>query len=103
MIYRVVFTARARADAIGAFRYLVDQSPEAAGRWYSGLEKAVDKLSKMPERHPIAQDESEQLGFTLRQMLYGRRHGVYRILFSIEGDKVILHYVRHSARGPIEQ
>jgi hypothetical protein len=39
---------------------------------------------------------------TIRQMLYGRRRGVYRILFSIEGDSVVLHYVRHSARGPIE-
>jgi toxin ParE1/3/4 len=100
--YRVVFTARARADAIEAFRYLVDRSPAAAGRWYTGLEKAVTKLSQMPERHLIAQDESEQLGFTLRQMLYGRRPGVYRILFSVEGDTVTVHYVRHSARGPIE-
>ena len=56
----------------------------------------------MPERHPIAQDESDQLGMTLRQMLYGRRPGVFRILFSVEGDTVTLHYVRHSARGPIE-
>jgi hypothetical protein len=45
----------------------------------------------------------EQLGITLHQMLYGRRRGVYRILFSIERDIVTLHYVRHSARGPIEQ
>ena len=39
---------------------------------------------------------------TLRQMLYGRRRGIYHILFSIEGDIVFLHYIRHSARGPIE-
>ncbi len=35
-------------------------------------------------------------------MVYGRRRGVFRILFSIEGDTVTLHYVRHSAQGPIE-
>jgi hypothetical protein len=56
----------------------------------------------LSERHPIAQDETEQLGVPLHQMLYGRRPGVFRILFSIEGDTVTLHYVRHSARGPIE-
>jgi plasmid stabilization system protein ParE len=100
--YRVVFTARARADVIRQFHYLADRSPAAAGRWYTGLEKAIAKLSTLPERQPIAEDESEHLGITLRQMLYGRRPGVFRILFSIEGDTVTLHYVRHSAQGPIE-
>lgn len=102
MTYRVVFTARARADVLEQFRYLADRSPDAAARWYVGIEKAVAKLSTLPERHPIAQDETNQLGLTLRQMLYGRRPGVFRILFSVEGDTVTLHYVRHSARGPIE-
>ncbi len=102
MTYRVVFTARARADIIEQFCFLVDRSPSAAARWYAGIEKAIAKLDKLPERHPIAQDETEQLGVTLRQMLYGRRPGVFRILFSVEGDAVTLHYIRHSARGPIE-
>jgi plasmid stabilization system protein ParE len=100
--YRVVVTARARADAVEAFRWIADQSPDAAARWYAGLEKAIAKLGMMPEQHPIAEDESQQLGITLRQMLYGRRRGVYRILFTVEGKTVTLHYVRHSAQGPIE-
>lgn len=102
MTYRVVFTARARTDVVEQFRYLLDRSPTAAARWYAGIEKAVGKLTTLPERHPIAQDETEKLGITLRQMLYGRRPSVFRILFSIEGDTVTLHYVPHIARGPIE-
>ena len=101
MSYRVVVTARARADAVEALRWLAERSPDNAARWYADLEKAIAKLSTMPERHPIAEDESEQLGITLRQMLYGRRRGVYRLFFSIEGETVTLHYVRHSAQGPI--
>jgi plasmid stabilization system protein ParE len=100
VIYQVVVTASARADAVEGFRWIADQSPDAAARWYVGLEKAIVKLTTMPERHPIAQYESEQLGITLRRMLYGRRRGVYRLLFSIEGKTVILHYVCHSARNP---
>ena len=65
------------------------------------MEKAIAKLTEMPLRCPIAQDETDQFSVTLRQMLYGRR-GVYRILFSIDRDTVTVHYVRHSARGPIE-
>jgi plasmid stabilization system protein ParE len=102
LTYRVVFTARARADAIGQFRYLADRSPAAAARWYAGLEKALARLSERPRIHPVAEEESEQLGITLRQMLHGRRPGVFRILFTIEGDTVTLHYIRHAARGPIE-
>ena len=101
MSYRVVITAKARADVVEAFRWMAEQSPVAAARWYAGLEKAIAKLTEMPLRCPIAQDEADQLSVTLRQMLYGRR-GVYRILFSIDGDTVTVHYVRHSARGPIE-
>lgn len=103
MKYRVVFQPRARADALEAFRWLTDQSPEAAAKWYLGLEKAVAKLATNPERHPVAEEESERFGVTIRQMLYGRRRGVYRILYAVENDTVSLLFVRHSARGPIEE
>lgn len=66
------------------------------------MEKAVSELGKSPVRHAVAEEESEHVGITLRQKLYGRRPGLYRLLFSIEEKTVYLHYVRHGARGPIE-
>lgn len=56
----------------------------------------------MPTLHPIAEEESEGLGISTREMLYGRRRGVFRIFFSIEGDRVYLHFIRHSAQDTIE-
>jgi len=47
MTYRIVVTARARADAVEAFRWLADRSPEAAGRWYLGLEEAIVDLATL--------------------------------------------------------
>ena len=102
MTYRVVFTPRAREDAMEAFLWLAERSPEAASRWYEGLEKAVASLSKYPKRNPIAEEESKILGLEIRQKLHGRRRGVYRILFTIDGDTVFLLYVRHGAQGTIE-
>jgi len=102
MTYRIVVTARARADAIAAFRWMAERSPDAATRWYAGLQKAIAKLSQLPDRNPVAEEDSEQAGIILRQALYGRRPNVYRILYSVEGDTIALHHVRHSARGPIE-
>ncbi len=66
------------------------------------MQKAITKLSKFPERHPIAEEDSERLGLVLRQMVYGKKPGTYCILFSIQEDMVVLHHIRHSARGPIE-
>jgi plasmid stabilization system protein ParE len=67
--YRVVLPARARADVIEPFNFLVDRPPAAAARWYTGIDKAIAKLGTQPERHPIAQDETEHLGITLRQIV----------------------------------
>jgi len=68
------------SSAVEEFRWIAEQSPDAAARWYAGFQKAIAKLSGNPERHPVAEEESEQAGIT-RQMLYGRRRGIYRILF----------------------
>jgi len=102
MIYRVVVTARARADALEAFGWLAERSPDAAERWYLALREAIAGLATMPERHPAAEDESERLGVPLRQMLHGRRRGAYRLLFSIQDDVVTLHYIHHASRGAID-
>lgn len=102
MTYHVLITARARADAVEALRWIADRSPAAGNRWYLGLAKAIAGLEQSPEKHPVAEDETAQLGFALRQKLYGRRKGIYRLLFSIEGDTVVVHYIRHTARGQIE-
>jgi plasmid stabilization system protein ParE len=103
LTYRVVVTARARADAIEAFRWKADRSAQVAARWYAGLEKAIAKLGKFPELHPIAEEESERLGITLRPLIYGKKPGIYRLLFSIEGEVVVVHSIRHGARGPIDE
>jgi len=102
MTYRVVVTARARADALEAFVWLAERSPDAAERWFLALQEAIEGLSTMPERHPVAEEESEHLGVAFRQMLYGKRRNVYRLLFSVQDDVVTLHYIRHASRGPIE-
>ena len=100
--YTVLIQPRARADLLASFRWLADQSPTAAARWYAGLEKAIAKLSQNPERHPITDEESELLELPIRQMLHGRKRGVYRILFTIHDDTVSILYIRHSAQGPLE-
>ena len=101
MIYRVVIQPQARAEAMQGFRWIAEHSSAAAARWLAGLQKATAKLATYPERNPLAIEESERFGFPIRLSLYGRRRGIYRILYSIEDDMISVLAIRHSAQGPI--
>lgn len=55
MRYTVVFRAEARDEALDATDYIAQKgSPEAALRWYEGLEVAVRSLESMPARCGLA-------------------------------------------------
>lgn len=42
-------------------------------------------------------------GPEIRQLIYGRRRGQYRVLFAIHEDAVEVLHVRHGARAPIRR
>jgi plasmid stabilization system protein ParE len=100
--YRIVTQPGARADAREAFRFILEQWPAEAACWSAGLEKFLAKIGEEPERYPVAIEESELLGVTIRQALYWERWGVYRILFAVEGETISVLFIRRSGRGPIE-
>ena len=100
MRYRVIIQPSAWGEIREAYRWLYERSPTAANRWRNGLLRAVLLLETQPTRCPLA-PENDSFGEEIRQLLYGRRRGVYRILFTIEDDIVSVLYVRHSARRPL--
>jgi plasmid stabilization system protein ParE len=97
MIFRVITQPRAEAEAEEAFRWIYEQSPAAAVRWYRGLSEAIESLATSPQRCALA-PENEFFEPEIRQLLFGRRRGVYRILFTIRGDVVSVLSVLHGAR-----
>jgi plasmid stabilization system protein ParE len=104
MAYRVELTPRAVADTDGACAYIWQVAPHAATRWFDGLVDAVLSLEEMPRRCPLA-PEAEMLGVEVRQLLYGKRAGRYRIVFRIYDDEdplvVRVAAIRHGARDRI--
>ncbi len=98
-MYRVVYTIRSRNESLKTFAWLAERSVDAAAAWFDRLENAIAELAEDPVRNPVAEDESEILGMTLRQATFGPRRSTYRILYCIEGETVTLHSIRHSARG----
>jgi plasmid stabilization system protein ParE len=100
--YHVVVTPTADAEAMEAVEWYFERSADAAERWRSGLDRAIDSLAKLPTRCPVSRDDSATLGCEVRLLLYGKRRGVYRILFSIVGETVWILRIRHSALGPLK-
>jgi ParE toxin of type II toxin-antitoxin system, parDE len=83
-----------------SFRWYAERSDTIAERWYAGLNKAITGLAKNPGRFPVLQDDSAALGCEARILLYGRRWGVFRILYTISGDTVWVLRIRRQCPRP---
>jgi plasmid stabilization system protein ParE len=97
MNHRVVIETRAIRDIDEATGWIAGQSPDAAGKWFDAVEAEIQALARFPERCPRAREDGV-FGFELRQLVFGRRHGRYRVIFTIQGNSVHVLHVRHGAR-----
>ncbi len=103
MKYHVHITAKALRDVESVLRWFQDQHASAtAGRWHSQLMTRIDTLERQPARCRLAA-EADELGIELRELLFGKRRGVYRILFIIDRRTVNILHIRHAARRPVSQ
>lgn len=102
MKYRVEIEPAATAEIHEAFRWIAEQAPQPAARWYNGLEVCIQALADMPERCPFA-TENEFFDQEIRQLLHGRKYHRYRVLFTIRGNVVHVLHVRHGARKHLKR
>jgi plasmid stabilization system protein ParE len=101
MKYLVRYSAPAEAEAEDAYLWIHKQSPFHAAKWLAGLLEAIASLESNPESYPLA-PEADTFHRPIRQRLYGKRRGIYRILFEIEGRVVKVLHIRHGARRGLE-
>jgi len=98
MTFRVETTAQAERDGEAILVGLLAQDAGDSGiRWFLALEEAIASLATLPKRCPLA-PENARFPFEVRQMLYGRKPHVYRILFTIDEDTVYVLHIRHGRR-----
>jgi plasmid stabilization system protein ParE len=101
MVFRVEITDEAERDAKEILEWLIsEQAGETGLLWFVGLEKAIAALRTFPGRCPLA-PENNALPFEVRQLLYGRKPHVYRVLFTVEGETVYVLHIRHGRRKPV--
>jgi plasmid stabilization system protein ParE len=96
--YHVEFTARAERDLEHLYDQINAAESIAAARWFNKLEEAVYTLERIPRRCPSA-PESTRTRRPLRNLLYGRKPHVCRIIYEIDehARKVQILTIRHGA------
>jgi plasmid stabilization system protein ParE len=100
---QVVVKARARFDVrIMVLWFQANRSAAAAARWNAGIIAAIEGLAHEADQWPEAH-EAIKLGQDLRCKLFRRWRHVYRILFTIDGETVNVHRIRHAAQDDIAE
>jgi plasmid stabilization system protein ParE len=101
MTYRVEISVQAERDGNVILEWLVAQGAGGAGRqWFIALEEAIASLDQLPERCPLAA-ENREFPFEVRQLLFGKKRHVYRVLFAVEDQLVRVLHIRHGRRRPL--
>ena len=65
-----------------------------------GLLDTIKSSSSHPRRCPLAR-ENNDFPEEICQLLYGKRRGIYRVLFTIREDTVAILFIRNGAQGPV--
>ena len=103
MTFRVELTAEAEKDADAILEWLLlQQAGDPSLRWFKALEEAIAFLSEFPKRCSLA-PENRAFPFEVRQLLYGHKPHVYRILFTIDASTVYVLHIRHGRRQPVKR
>lgn len=93
MKYRVVIHAFAAEDLDRAFLWAAKRAMHTAFRWSQRLQRAIESLERQPQRCGLA-TENSKVGIELRQLLFGRRPNVYRVIFTIDEDEDMVRVLR---------
>jgi plasmid stabilization system protein ParE len=103
MAFRVEQTDAADTDLDTMLKWLGEQGAGEYGmRWFRKLREAIASLAELPHRCPFAPENAE-FPFEVRQLLYGRKPHWYRVLFTIDGDVVVILHIRHGRRQRLSE
>ena len=98
MAHAVHISRRALREIDESLTWRAEHFPGTAGRWHAQLLKAVQSLEHNPERCPLA-PENEWFPGPIRQLLVGKKHGTFRILFELRGSVVYILRARHNSQN----
>jgi len=100
-IFKVIIQPDALDELRSACEWIAARSPENALRRYEGFITALESLETNPKRCGLA-PENGCIPVELRQLVYGKRSGCYRAIFTVQEHAVRVLHIRHAARLPLQ-
>ena len=92
----------ARRDLDEAYQLAAHHAPLTAANWLQRFHETVETLGENPERCALI-PESKKLRRELRQLLFGRKPNVFRIIYAIHDDELEVIRIRRASRGPLKR
>jgi plasmid stabilization system protein ParE len=103
MAFHVKQTAQADYELDLILEWLLtEEAGETGLRWFRRLQEAILSLSEFPTRCLLAPEDAH-FPFDVRQLVYGRKPHLYRVLFTIEAETVVILHILHSRRLPLAE
>ena len=88
---RTVWSPLAVARVAEAADFIAADRPEAAARWADSVFEAVKRLERFPLSGSMVPELRRE---DVRELI----HGEYRIIYRIDGERVLILTVRHGRR-----
>jgi len=96
--YTVVLADSAKADAYRIYDWVVERAPLRGPLWFEKLIDCLYSLEANPHRSALAR-EAKEAKRKIRCLIFGKRHGTYRILYEIDESRkmVWILHIRHGS------
>ena len=77
---------------------MTSEAPVRGPKWFEELIDSLYSLEQFPFRYPLTR-EAKLTKREIRCLLFGKRHGVYRILYEVDRKRQIVWilHIRHGA------
>jgi len=100
--HRVEFARKATRDIFAIEKWILPLRQHVVARWQLQLSRAVRELRDHPGRFAEAR-ETEKFGLDLRELLFGNRPHLYRVLFKIDGNTVSVLRILYATHGELHE
>ena len=97
MKYMVRVHRLARLDLSEAYAWARGHAPHTADQWFDRFREAIRSLETAPDRCPLAVENSKT-EFEIRELHFGKRPNVFRIIYHMDDDIVRVLRIRRGQR-----
>lgn len=102
MSFNVTYTRKSLRALEKATDWVAQLGAATLQKWQRRYQTAYASLESDPHRFAAA-DDCDIPGLELRQLTFGQKKHKYRVYFTIAGDAVTIHAIRHAAQDSLSE